>query len=223
MPDGVQRSLALVAAIISAPLVAILAIVVVIDDPGRPFFVSERVGRDGRPFGLVKLRSMRICRTARHPRITSLDDQRVTRVGSVLRRTRLDELPQLWNVVRGNMRLVGPRPEDPRFIEPDNVLHQIVFAAVPGITGLTQLLFVNEAERLDPSDPEGSYRRVILPEKVRIDAAYLRQRSFGLDLWIMTRTIMALAGRPPGHAEVLARVCGAQSVDWPDESIPPTA
>ena len=205
MPDGVQRSLALVASVISAPLIAILAIVIVIDDPGWPFFIAPRVGRGGRLFRLVKLRSMRV-RQVTTSRITPADDDRVTRVGAVLRRTRLDELPQLWNVVRGDMRLVGPRPEDPRFVEPDDPVHRVVFSAVPGITGLTQLLFVDEAARLDPADPEGSYRRLMLPEKVRIDAAYLERRSVGLDLWIMARTVLSLAGRPPSRDEVMARV-----------------
>jgi lipopolysaccharide/colanic/teichoic acid biosynthesis glycosyltransferase len=206
VPDPLQRALAILGSIVTAPLVAILAALVVIDDPGSPFFLAERVGRGGRPFRLIKLRSMRAMDPDRSSPITAAGDARVTRMGALLRRTRLDELPQLWNVVLGDMRLVGPRPEDPRFVDRDDPLHRVVFGAVPGITGLTQLLFVDEAERLDPTDPEGSYRRSILPEKVGLDAAYLERRSTALDAWILVRTVLALAGRPTGRAEVIARI-----------------
>jgi lipopolysaccharide/colanic/teichoic acid biosynthesis glycosyltransferase len=206
VPDSVQRALAIVGSVVTAPIVAILAALVVIDDPGSPFFVAERVGFGGRPFGLIKLRSMRAADPDGSSRITSADDPRVTRVGALLRRTRLDELPQLWNVVRGDMRLVGPRPEDPRFVDRDDPVHRLVFGAMPGITGLTQLLFVDEAEQLDPADPEGSYRQSILPEKVSLDAAYLERRSSALDAWILARTVLALAGRPTRRAEVVARI-----------------
>lgn len=212
MPDPIQRSLALGLSILSAPLVLILAALIAVDDPGWPFFVSERVGRNGRLFRLVKLRSMRMREGLSVSGITLHNDRRITRIGSMLRRTRLDELPQLWNVVIGEMRLVGPRPEDPRFVDSDNSLHETVFSAVPGITGLSQLLFVDESADLDPQDPEGSYRARVLPKKVLIDAGYLRNRSIALDLWILSQTVLTLAGRPPSRAQVMARI-GAKPGD----------
>jgi lipopolysaccharide/colanic/teichoic acid biosynthesis glycosyltransferase len=118
-------------------------------------------------------------------------------VGGLLRRFRLDELPQLWNVVAGQMRLVGPRPEDPRYVDLDLPLHREVFTARPGITGLTQLVYHDEGRLLDHSeDPDAHYREEILPRKVAIDAAYLRHRSTKLDLWILAHTPLALLGRP---------------------------
>ncbi|MGZ6340057.1 MAG: sugar transferase, partial [Candidatus Limnocylindrales bacterium] len=109
---------------------------------------------------------------------------------------RLDELPQLWNVARGEMRLVGPRPEAPTFVDLADPLHRLVFTTRPGVTGLTQLFYADEAGRLDPTDPERHYRETILPAKLRIDAAYLRHRSAALDLWILAQTPRALLGRP---------------------------
>ncbi len=130
------------------------------------------------------------------PRITARDDRRVTSVGRVLRRFRLDELPQLINVVRGEMSLVGPRPEVPAFVDMTDPLHRLVFSAKPGITGLAQLEFHDEARLLAGEDPERRYREVVLPAKLRLDAEYLDRRSTMLDLAILFRTIRAVVGPP---------------------------
>jgi lipopolysaccharide/colanic/teichoic acid biosynthesis glycosyltransferase len=128
--------------------------------------------------------------------VTTGRDARVTRVGGLLRRFRLDELPQLWNVARGQMRLVGPRPEDPRYVDFDLPLHCEVFTEPPGIAGLTQLVYADEGRLLDDTaDPDGYYRDQILPRKLAIDVAYLRNRSAKLDLWILAQTPRALLGR----------------------------
>jgi lipopolysaccharide/colanic/teichoic acid biosynthesis glycosyltransferase len=130
------------------------------------------------------------------PKVTAGRDPRITRVGGLLRRFRLDELPQLWNVARGEMRLVGPRPEDPRFVDLSRPLHREVFTATPGISGLTQLVFHDEGGLLDDApDPDAHYREKILPHKVALDAAYLRNRSTNLDLWILAHTPLVLLGR----------------------------
>ena len=113
-------------------------------------------------------------------------------LGRVLRRYRLDELPQLVNVVRGEMSLVGPRPEDPSYVDLSNPLHQRVFSAKPGITGLAQLVFHDEAKRLRGTEAERRYRDEILPEKLRLDATYLDRRTMLLDLKILFRTIRAV-------------------------------
>lgn len=204
MPDWLQRAVALVFAVLSAPLLGALALIVRIDSPGGSFYVARRVGEGGHVFGLVKLRTMRQG-ADRGPRISPADDPRVTRVGRVLREARLDELPQLWNVVRCDMRLVGPRPEDPRFVDVTDPLHNIVFRSRPGISGATQLLHLDEAASLGGDDPDTFYRTQILPTKVAIDAAYLDRRSIALDCWILGQTVLALLGRPPSVEEVEAR------------------
>jgi lipopolysaccharide/colanic/teichoic acid biosynthesis glycosyltransferase len=142
---------------------------------------------------------------AEGPGITVARDARVTRLGAVLRRTRLDELPQLWNVVRGDMLLVGPRPEDPRYVDWRDPLHRLVFSAQPGVTGPAALAFRDEEailarealavarqegrERVAQADIDRAYRERVLPRKLELDAEYLRTRSARGDLVILVRTI----------------------------------
>jgi len=143
--------------------------------------------------------------------VTATGDRRVTRVGSTLRRTKLDELPQLWNVARGEMALVGPRPEDPRYVIADDPLHRRVFSALPGITGPTALAYRDEETiladaalaiarsdgrvRTSDDDVDRAYRETILPAKLAMDAEYLRTRSTRGDLVILGRTIGQVLGR----------------------------
>jgi lipopolysaccharide/colanic/teichoic acid biosynthesis glycosyltransferase len=129
----------------------------------------------------------------------------VTAPGRLLRRTHLDEVPQLWNVVRGEMRLVGPRPEDARYIDMGDPVHRRVFTAKPGITGLTQLVYAREAEFLDPTNPDAHYLEKILPGKVALDARYLDLRSPSLDAWILFQTVLTALGRPPTPHEISER------------------
>jgi len=142
---------------------------------------------------VLKVRTMVVSTDG--PRLTGPDDPRVTRVGRILRRYRIDELPQLINVVRGEMSLVGPRPEDPAFVDMSDPLHRRVFTAKPGITGLAQLQFHDEAELLLGADPERRYRDEILPAKLLLDAEYLDRRTTLLDLQILLRTVGAVLGR----------------------------
>jgi lipopolysaccharide/colanic/teichoic acid biosynthesis glycosyltransferase len=191
-----QRLAGLVLLVLLAPLILALGIAVRLDSPGPALFRASRMGRGGRPFECLKLRTMRTDLADPGPGVTSGKDARVTRMGRLLRRYRLDELPQLWNVARGDMRIVGPRPEDPRYVDFELPLHREVFTSPPGITGLTQLVYADEGRLLDgASDPDGLYRGEILPHKLAIDAAYLRNRSARLDLWIIAQTPRALAGR----------------------------
>ena len=210
MPDALQRALGIVGAALTLPLVAVLAAAVRLDTRGPAIYRALRVGEGGRRFACYKLRTMVWTPASSDsakagPEVTVADDSRVTRVGRFLRRTRLDELPQLWNVARGEMRLVGPRPEAPRFVDPSDPLHVVVFHAKPGITGLTQLAFTNEASLIDAHDPERSYREDVLPRKLALDADYLRRRSFRLDLWILGQTMRAAVGRGPSTAAIEAR------------------
>ncbi len=197
MPDPLQRALGLLLGALTLPLVAVLALAVKLDSRGPALYRAERVGDAGGAFTCLKLRSMTWRPAAAGPGLTTAGDAPITRVGRLLRRYRLDELPQLWNVARGEMRLVGPRPEDPRYVEFAEPLHRLVFTARPGITGLTQLVSLDEDEQLaGATDPETHYREAVLPAKLRVDAAYLRHRSPRLDLWILAQTPRALLGRP---------------------------
>jgi lipopolysaccharide/colanic/teichoic acid biosynthesis glycosyltransferase len=185
--------------VLVVPLMGIVAVVErVSGDRGPLLYRAQRVGEDGRPFAILKLRTM--VASASGPRITVGADPRITRIGRLLRRYRLDEMPQLLNVLRGEMTLVGPRPEDPAFVDLDDPLHRRVFSARPGITGLAQLEFHDEAERLlgsDP-DPDRRYREVVLPAKLALDARYLDRRSFRSDVAILAKTIgLVFWGGPP--------------------------
>jgi lipopolysaccharide/colanic/teichoic acid biosynthesis glycosyltransferase len=195
MTSIVQQSIGLVAAVLGAPLLALMAVAIKLESPGPVFFRARRVGGGGREFICYKLRTMRWDPQPTGPAVTLATDDRVTRLGAWLRRHRLDELPQLWNVAQGSMLLVGPRPEDPRFVDLGDPLHRVVFMAKPGITGLTQLAFADEGAMIDSDDPERHYREVILPRKLAVDADYLRRRSLRLDLWILGQTILTALGR----------------------------
>jgi lipopolysaccharide/colanic/teichoic acid biosynthesis glycosyltransferase len=204
MPNAIQRFVGILGAVITAPLVVALALAIRIDSRGPAIYAARRVGRHGRVFKCLKLRTMTWSPASPGDAITVGDDSRVTRVGGWLRRHRLDELPQLWNVARGDMALVGPRPEDPRFVDVDDDLHREVFSALPGITGLTQLAFADEAAQIDPRDAERHYRETILPLKLALDRDYLRRRSLSLDLWILGQTVTTAVGRRTSLASIEA-------------------
>lgn len=156
-------------------------------DRGPFLYRARRVGEGATIITVLKVRTM--TDGASGSNLTMSGDPRVTRLGRVLRRYRIDELPQLVNVVRGEMSLVGPRPEDPSFVDLSDPLHRRVFSARPGITGLAQLEFHDEAERLEGHDAERLYRDEILPAKLRLDAAYLDHRTTLMDLRILARTV----------------------------------
>lgn len=203
MPYVIQRAVALVGLIILGPVVLVLAVAVRLTSPGAAFHKATRV-RPGGTFTLYKLRTMRAGAEAGLG-ITAAGDVRVTPLGRLLRRSKLDELPQLWNVVRGDMALVGPRPEDPRYVDWTDPLHARVFAARPGITGPTALAYRDEEERLmsaarhrarslgrsepGPDDIDVVYRDGILPAKLTMDSAYLSSRSTLGDLRILLATL----------------------------------
>ena len=181
---------------LAAPVLAAIVVAMKLSGDHGPFLHrAKRIGEGGRVISVLKVRTM--AANSEGPRLTGTDDPRVTRVGRFLRRYRLDELPQLVNVVRGEMSLVGPRPEDPIFVDLTDPLHRRVFTAKPGITGLAQLQYHDEARLLEGPDPERRYREEILPAKLRLDASYLDHRSALLDLKILIRTIGAVAGRRP--------------------------
>lgn len=176
------------------PLFVCLAALVRIDSPGPVFFRQKRVGRHGREFELLKFRSMRVDAPAKGPQITIGRDPRVTRLGEPLRKWKLDELPQLLNVVRGDMSLIGPRPEVPKYVAMyPPAERDCILSVRPGISDPASIKFRNESEILAQSeDPERTYVEVLLPEKVRMGCAYARTHSFAGDMGILFKTFAAV-------------------------------
>lgn len=177
--------------LVCAPVFALIALAIKLDSPGPVFFRQVRVGRNGRPFRIHKFRSMHIAVEGQRE-ITVNNDPRVTRSGKLLRKWKLDELPQLIDVLRGAMSLVGPRPEVPRYVElyPSD-MRSLILSVRPGITDLASIQFRDENTLLDQAgDPEAVYIHQILPEKLRLQAAYVRERSFFYDLRILWQTVI---------------------------------
>ena len=180
-----------------SPLLLVIAIAIRIDSPGPVFYRQERIGRHGVPFRIHKFRTMRHDLLHGGPQITVGDDARITRVGAFLRRTKLDELPQFIDVLRGRMSLVGPRPEVPRYVAlyPAE-LRAEVLSVRPGITDLASIEFRDEAALLARArDAEREYVEVVMPRKLALAARYVRSASLALDVTILWRTLRLLAGR----------------------------
>ena len=187
---------------VAAPLLVLAALAVRLTSEGPVLFVQERVGRGGRSFGLLKIRTMVADAAARGPGLTTAGDPRVTRVGAWLRRWKLDELPQLVNVVRGDMSLVGPRPELPRYVAGYSPRERAVLRVRPGLTDPASLAFVDEAAVLARfADPERAYVAVVLPRKLSLSLAYLERRTLRSDLGMLARTIVRIARRTRPHEE----------------------
>ncbi len=179
-----------------APLLLAVALWIKWDSPGPVLFRQERVGRFGRPFFIHKFRSMRADAPALGPQITIGEDPRITRSGRFIRRSKIDELPQLWDVLRGAMSLVGPRPEVPRYVAMYPAeLREIVLSVRPGITDPASLAFRDESERLArASDPELTYVEQILPVKLGLSVDYVRNAGLLTDLKLIVRTLKAVIG-----------------------------
>ena len=170
------------------PVFAGIALVVILDDGPPVFFSQIRVGKNGKPFRIWKFRTMRV--GSQGSVITAAGDGRVTKAGAALRRWKLDELPQLFNVLKGDMSLVGPRPEAAEQVHLEAPVWQAVLQVRPGITDLASLLYRNEEELLGAvDDPDTFYRESVLPAKLLLNLAYLRSRSFWLDMRLILLTI----------------------------------
>jgi lipopolysaccharide/colanic/teichoic acid biosynthesis glycosyltransferase len=179
---------------ICAPLFLALAILIKLDSRGPVFFRGTRVGKDGVLFSIYKFRTMVSDAAQRGAGITTRNDPRITRVGKFLRRSKLDELPQLWNVLRGEMSLVGPRPEDPRYLRYYSPAQRAVLRATPGITSVASLAFRHEEQMLEGAAWEETYIQRVLPAKLDLELAYLQRRTFWSDLAVLGRTGLALFG-----------------------------
>jgi lipopolysaccharide/colanic/teichoic acid biosynthesis glycosyltransferase len=181
-------ALALLVPLLALPLL-IVSLAVFLDSPGSIFFRARRMGYRGRPFEMIKFRTMRVD-SAGHA-VAGANDSRITPVGGFLRATRLDELPQLWNVLRGEMTLVGPRPELQEFVDLHAEEYREILAVPPGITGPTQLRYAGLEPHLLSlhADPERFYCEQLLPDKVKLDREYARSRSLAVDLAVLGRTL----------------------------------
>jgi lipopolysaccharide/colanic/teichoic acid biosynthesis glycosyltransferase len=182
----------LVGLILLSPLFVLIAVAIKLDSPGPVFFRGQRVGRYGSLFGIFKFRSMVVDAAQRGPGITSAGDPRITHVGAMLRRIKLDELPQLINVVQGEMSLVGPRPEDPHYVTFYTPEQRRVLNVRPGLTSPASLRFRHEEEMLAGESWERTYVQEVLPAKLRIELDYLEHRSMWRDLGIIAQTVVAL-------------------------------
>jgi lipopolysaccharide/colanic/teichoic acid biosynthesis glycosyltransferase len=185
---------ATLALILLAPLLVLIALAIKLDSPGPVFFRQVRVGRQGREFRIHKFRTMVADAPGRGLPLTVGDDARITRMGRRLRSTRLDELPQLLDVLAGTMSLVGPRPEVPRYVaQYPAALRERVLAVRPGITDPASLAGLEEATTLAAAaDPERTYIEQILPKKLAMQAAYAESATLGRDLGVLVRTLRVL-------------------------------
>lgn len=185
--------------LVTAPVIAVIALALLASPDGPVLFRQQRVGRDGAPFTILKFRTMRAPRPGAST-ITIGQDDRITRLGSILRQTKLDELPQLWNVLRGDMSLVGPRPEvSEYYMLYDPALRERIARVRPGITDRASIVYRNEAELLaEQADPQDYYRNIILPHKQAIAAEYADSHSLRGDIAIIIDTIKAVAGSSRG-------------------------
>jgi lipopolysaccharide/colanic/teichoic acid biosynthesis glycosyltransferase len=189
MPRLLEAFIAAGGLIVFSPIMAVLAILIKIQDGGRVFYRAQRVGKAGRPFFLFKFRTMVVGAESIGAGITISGDHRITPIGRFLRKYKLDELPQLLNVLRGDMSFVGPRPEDPRYVALYSHEQKHVLTYRPGITSPASLHFRNEESLLAGPGWHDRYTDTILPKKLSMDLHYCKQRTIGDDLKIILRTI----------------------------------
>jgi lipopolysaccharide/colanic/teichoic acid biosynthesis glycosyltransferase len=175
------------------PLVLIVALLVRLDSPGPAFFRVRRIGRDGRDLMMLKFRKMHD--NAAGIALTTHGDDRLTRIGKFLARSKLDELPQLWHVLKGDMSLVGPRPETVDFVAHHQAEYDEILSVRPGLVGFSQIAFLSEGQILDGDDPLHHYVSAILPQKVTLDLMYARRRTVAMDAKILTWSLVAVLAR----------------------------
>lgn len=184
---------ALIGLIILAPLFILIPVLIWMNDGGPVFFKHKRIGRNGKPFVLYKFRSMNQHSSASNGSFDPGDKSRITPVGKILRKTKLDELPQLINILMGDMSLVGPRPEVEKWVTVYPERWKVVLSVKPGMTDSASILFRNEESILAGSeDPVKTYREEILPIKLDLYEDYVRNRSFGGDLRLILKTLLYL-------------------------------
>jgi lipopolysaccharide/colanic/teichoic acid biosynthesis glycosyltransferase len=190
--DVVVASVVLV---VLAPVIAVIALLIKLESRGPVYYRAPRVGYRGKPLRMAKFRKM-------HDRATGMlltmdDDDRFTRIGVWLAKFKIDEIPQLWHVLTGEMSLVGPRPESADFAAHHATEYEEILSVRPGVIGWSQLAFAEESRILDDEDPLTHYVSTILPQKVALDVMYARDRTIGLDIRIMLWSVVAVLARRP--------------------------
>lgn len=210
--------LAAIALIALGPALLLIGVLVKLDSQGPVVYKGQRVGRRGKVFPLYKFRTMFLDSDSFGPAITSVHDSRITRVGKLLRKWKLDELPQLVNVLLGHISIVGPRPEAPKFVSLYTEEQKAVLLVRPGITGISQILFRHEEDLVPAQDSEDFYGYVILPQKLRLDLAYTQFHPLTVDFALMFATAIALVAPRTGARVgryIAKRVWG---LNLPDDS-----
>jgi lipopolysaccharide/colanic/teichoic acid biosynthesis glycosyltransferase len=176
--------------VLFAPFYLLIAILIKLDSSGPVHYQALRVGKNGELFKLLKFRTMKVNSSNSGPAITQKEDPRITRVGRLLREIKFDEIPQLWNVIRGDMSLVGPRPEDPRYVQKYNEEQRKVLLVKPGLSSPASIQYRHEEKLLSmkTDDLEDYYVRQVMPEKLRIDLDYVENQSLIRDVAICFKT-----------------------------------
>jgi len=185
--------------VVFGPLFGVAAALIKLGSPGPVFFRQERVGRDGKPFFIYKFRTMVSDAPALGPGITAAGDPRVTRVGHLLRVTKLDELPNFVNVLGGEMSVVGPRPDLPRFMTTLTAEQRRLLDFRPGITGPTQIRYIAEEEMLSPVNIDDNYVENVLRDKIVSDLDYVTRWNLGRDVLFILYTVVALVFKLMGR------------------------
>lgn len=187
---------ATLAVLVLLPLLLLLALAVALTSPGGAFFAQTRVGKGGTEFRLLKFRSMRPGSEAKGQLTVGGRDPRITAVGHFLRKTKLDELPQLFNILKGEMSLVGPRPEVPKYVALYSAEQRQVLQVRPGLTDYASLEYFEENALLGASEnPEETYIQEVMPAKLALNAKYIEDMGLGTDLKILLRTAVRIVGR----------------------------
>lgn len=205
-------TVALAGLIAASPLFVVVIFLIWLQDGYNPFYIPYRVGRGGRQFRMVKLRTMIVGADKTGVSSTSADDRRITRIGHFIRRYKLDELTQLWNVLIGNMSLVGPRPNLKRETDLYTAEEKILLTVKPGMTDFSSIVFSDEGEILkDKADPDVAYNQLIRPWKSRLGIFYVERRSLILDMKLVLLTVLAIFNRKAAleRVQVILRAMGA--------------
>jgi lipopolysaccharide/colanic/teichoic acid biosynthesis glycosyltransferase len=192
IPRPIEAAVALVGLAVCAPLMILLIVATRLTSRGPAVFRQIRIGRNGRPFVLCKLRTMKV--SPGGPQVTAGDDARITRLGRILRKTKLDELPELWNVVKGDMSLVGPRPEVPAYIDLDNPRWRAVLSVRPGITDPVTMALRNEEALIAAfeGNREAFYLNSLQPLKLKGYLSYFSNRSWLTDVAVILGTVVVV-------------------------------
>jgi lipopolysaccharide/colanic/teichoic acid biosynthesis glycosyltransferase len=190
MRDLFDQLLALLGILILLPFFILISVWIILDSKGGAFYIQQRMGLNGKPFGLIKFRTMRPDSDLKGKLTVGDRDPRITNAGYFLRKYKLDELPQLFNVLNGTMRFVGPRPEVEEYVDLYTSEQKKVLTVKPGITDYASLKYFKESELLAKShNPRQTYIEEIMPEKIRINLEYIERKSFSEDLKIIFKTI----------------------------------